>query len=92
MPRISEPLCNPSPLVRVIAWARSKLLYPTHEQVSLIQSFSMAYHEMRLIISRVLFLFNLELCPESEGWNDQSTYIIWEKRPLMVKLSLASTS
>ncbi|KAF2280273.1 cytochrome P450 [Westerdykella ornata] len=47
---------------------------------------NMAYHEMRLIISKVLYNFDLELCPESDNWMNQDTYIIWEKPPLMVKL------
>ncbi|KAF2687258.1 cytochrome P450 [Lentithecium fluviatile CBS 122367] len=47
---------------------------------------NMAYHEMRLIIARVLLSFDLELCPESEHWTDQYCYTLWEKKPLMCKL------
>jgi hypothetical protein len=46
----------------------------------------MAYHEMRLILTKVLYNFDLELCPESEGWTDQKVYTLWEKHSLMVKL------
>lgn len=46
----------------------------------------MAYHEMRLIISKVLFQFDLQLCPESEDWADQRSFVLWEKQPLMVTL------
>lgn len=46
----------------------------------------MAYHEMRLIITKVLFNFDMELCPESETWADQKTFLLWEKHPLMVRL------
>lgn len=46
----------------------------------------MANHEMRLILTKVLYNFDLELCPESEGWADQKVYLLWEKHPLMVKL------
>lgn len=46
----------------------------------------MAYHEMRLIITKVLFNFDLELCPESDGWIKQDAYILWQKSPLMVRL------
>lgn len=46
----------------------------------------MAYHEMRLIITKVLFNFDLRLCPESENWADQKTFTLWEKHPLMVRL------
>jgi cytochrome P450 len=46
----------------------------------------MAYHEMRLILTKVLYNFDLELCPESEVWTDQKVFTLWEKHPLMVKL------
>ncbi|TLS22076.1 uncharacterized protein PpBr36_09391 [Pyricularia pennisetigena] len=47
---------------------------------------NLAYHEMRLIFSKLVWNFDLELCPESENWRDQKTYILWEKHPLMVRL------
>ena len=46
----------------------------------------MAYHEMRLIISKVLYSFDLQLCPESDDWANQRVFTLWEKRPLMCKL------
>ena len=46
----------------------------------------MAYHEMRLIIAKVVYNFDLELCPESENWIEQDAYILWQKSPLMVRL------
>lgn len=47
---------------------------------------SLAYHEMRLIMAKVLYAFDFELGAESEGWMDQDTYILWQKKPLMCKL------
>ncbi|KAI4936817.1 uncharacterized protein J4E92_001542 [Alternaria infectoria] len=48
---------------------------------------NMALHEMRLIMSKVLFNFNLELLPECRDWiADQKIYSLWEKTPLMVKI------
>ncbi|KAH5023299.1 hypothetical protein HBH70_064800 [Parastagonospora nodorum] len=47
---------------------------------------NLAYHEMRLIMAKILYNFDLELNPESEGWEDQQTFILWEKKPLMCKL------
>lgn len=47
---------------------------------------NMAYHEMRLIAAKVFYNFDIELCPESENWTDQKTYVLWEKHPLMCKL------
>ena len=48
----------------------------------------MAYHEMRLLLTKVLYNFNLELCDESREWMErQKVYILWEKLPLMVKVT-----
>lgn len=47
----------------------------------------MAYHEMRLILSKVLFNFDLELCTESKDWIEQEIFTLWQKKPLMVKLT-----
>lgn len=41
---------------------------------------------MRLIMARVLYSFDLELCPESENWTDQRAFTVWEKKPLICKL------
>jgi len=54
--------------------------------VTILTAYSLAYHELRLIMATVLYHFDLELCPESEGWEDQQTYILWEKKPLICKL------
>ncbi|GIZ44025.1 hypothetical protein CKM354_000723400 [Cercospora kikuchii] len=48
---------------------------------------NMAYHEMRLILTKTLYNFDLTLCEESKQWADQKTYIMWEKKPLMVRLT-----
>lgn len=58
-----------------------------HEQPSqLTNPLSLANHEMRLILAKVLWNFDLELCPQSQNWADQKTYSLWEKHPLMVKM------
>ena len=50
----------------------------------------MATHEMRLIIAKVLWSIDLELCDQQQGdWLDQKLFIVWEKKPLMVKLRSA---
>ncbi|KAK3301698.1 cytochrome P450 [Chaetomium strumarium] len=51
---------------------------------------NLAYAEMRLILARVLWNFDLELMNESWNWNDQKIYLLWEKGPLMVKLTPVS--
>ncbi|RYN31170.1 hypothetical protein AA0119_g4748 [Alternaria tenuissima] len=50
---------------------------------------NMAYHEMRLIITKVLWNFDLEL-PEGNGnWFDQTVFTLWQKGPLNVKVRMA---
>lgn len=43
---------------------------------------SLAYHEMRIIMAKVLWHFDLELCPESANWADQEAYSLWQKPEL----------
>lgn len=47
---------------------------------------SLAYVEMRLALARLLFNFDLEGTPEAEGWTDQSVFLMWQKKPLLIKL------
>ncbi|KAK7985664.1 hypothetical protein PG988_003286 [Apiospora saccharicola] len=52
---------------------------------------NLAMHEMRYILARVLFNFDLELCRESRGWDGQRAFILWEKKPLLCTLQAAAT-
>jgi cytochrome P450 len=61
-------------------------LFQPQYEVSVLTSCSLAYHEMRLIMAKVLYAFDFELAPESEDWNDQETFILWQKKPLICKL------
>ncbi|KAJ4303218.1 hypothetical protein N0V90_002111 [Kalmusia sp. IMI 367209] len=48
---------------------------------------NLAYAEMRLIMAKVLWHFDLEMKPESEGWLERHRlFMLWEKPSLMVKL------
>ncbi|KAH7411026.1 cytochrome P450 monooxygenase-like protein [Cadophora sp. MPI-SDFR-AT-0126] len=47
---------------------------------------NLAYAEIRSIVTRVLWNFDISLCAESEGWLDQKMWLLWDKKPLMVKL------
>ncbi|EKG12580.1 PAS domain-containing protein [Macrophomina phaseolina MS6] len=47
---------------------------------------NLAYHEIRLMLSYLLWHFDLELCKESENWMDQKVFVLWSKNPLMVKV------
>lgn len=48
--------------------------------------YSLAYCEIRLIICKLLYHFDLTLCPESANWTDQKVYYLWDKPKLMVTL------
>ena len=47
--------------------------------------------EMRLIMARFLWKFDLEVAPGQEHWlSDQKCFVLWEKPPLMVNLKARS--
>ncbi|CAL8574905.1 hypothetical protein XPA_000851 [Xanthoria parietina] len=47
---------------------------------------SLAYHEIRSILARVLWNFDLQLDEATRNWEDQGEYVIWDKPPLWVRL------
>ncbi|KAL6153751.1 hypothetical protein ACJQWK_02149 [Exserohilum turcicum] len=53
---------------------------------------NLAYNEMRVILARVLWNFDLELCKESENWHNQKPYVVWAKKALWVKVKRRSSS
>ncbi|KAJ6093280.1 cytochrome P450 monooxygenase, partial [Penicillium sp. IBT 16267x] len=48
---------------------------------------SLAFGEASLILARSIWAFDLELSPQCSNWADQRAYIIWDKGPLLVKLT-----
>ncbi|EFQ36369.1 cytochrome P450 [Colletotrichum graminicola M1.001] len=46
----------------------------------------MAYVEIRMIMVKMLWNFDLKLCDEDEDWLDQPVFLVFKKRPLMVKV------
>ncbi|KAI0379847.1 cytochrome P450 [Hypomontagnella monticulosa] len=46
---------------------------------------NLAYVEMKIIIARLVWHFDIENATEGD-WLDQKVYIVWEKSPLWVKL------
>ncbi|KAJ1327424.1 aspirochlorine biosynthesis cytochrome P450 monooxygenase [Microdochium nivale] len=68
-----------------------------HDRRDVLQPFStgpancigknLAYAEMRVILCRLLYNFDLELQPESKDWANQRILMLWEKGPLNVKLT-----
>ena len=47
---------------------------------------SLAYAEMRLVLAKLALDFDFELQPESEDWTVQKLFTFWEKPPLMTKV------
>ncbi|KAI0376829.1 cytochrome P450 [Hypomontagnella monticulosa] len=47
---------------------------------------NLAHHEMRLIMARVLWNFDMSLDENCRNWHEQKIYALWEKPPLEVTL------
>ena len=47
---------------------------------------NLAYHEMRLILAKILWHFDLELSENCCNWDRQRIIMVWEKPPLNVIL------
>ena len=47
---------------------------------------SLAYFEMRSILARMLWNFDMQIDQASQGWIEQKEYSLWDKPPLWVKL------
>ncbi|KAH7309150.1 cytochrome P450 [Stachybotrys elegans] len=53
---------------------------------------SLAYAEMKFVLTRVLWNFDAELMPECRNWKDQKIFTLWDKGPLNVKLAAVKRS
>lgn len=53
---------------------------------------SLAYSEMRLIMSRLLWNFDVKIADDSRSWINQKIFLFWEKGPLNVYLTQRSGS
>ena len=55
---------------------------------------TLAYAEMRLILARLLYAFDISLADPQDvwDWGAQKTYIFWEKRQLNVRLTAVNDS
>jgi hypothetical protein len=43
----------------------------------------MAWMELRILIAKLVFLFDFELVDKGKDWNDLTSLILWQKPPLM---------
>jgi hypothetical protein len=49
---------------------------------------SLAFAEMRLTMSRIIWNFDLELQDDSRNWlEEQRTFTLWQKEPLNIKFT-----
>lgn len=49
---------------------------------------SLAYAEMRLILAKILWHFDLELVPHQDDWmSNQRVFALWEKPALQIRLT-----
>ncbi|KAM0278019.1 hypothetical protein ACHAQH_005388 [Verticillium albo-atrum] len=48
---------------------------------------NLAYAEMRMLLARLLWNFDLEMMPGGEDWSNQKAFVLWEKGNLNVKLT-----
>ena len=63
---------------------------PIHADVEADRYFSLAQFVTRLILCKLLWAYDLDLCPESESWtSEQKAFFFWIKPPLMLKLRKA---
>ncbi|KAJ0415253.1 cytochrome P450 [Aspergillus carlsbadensis] len=49
---------------------------------------NLALAEIRLILARVLWGFDVELCERSRAWSEQRAYVVWEKGGLLCRLTV----
>jgi cytochrome P450 len=50
-------------------------------------TYSLAYAEMRLILAKLVFNFDMSLADDSRGWlRDQKAYTVWDKPALNIHM------
>lgn len=47
---------------------------------------SLAYCEIRMILCKILYNFDIKLSPKCLDWINQDVYFFWDKPPLIVEL------
>ena len=53
----------------------------------MVPRYSLAYAEMRLIMAKLIWRYDIELCDESIDWDVKSkVYIVYQKGPLYIRL------
>ena len=86
---ITRQLSSHFQLVREIVLAESECHLPivTSSLSRALISNSLAYLEMRIVLARLLWNFDLiGLAPSCENWASQNVYLFWDKPELLVQL------
>lgn len=79
--------CNRSVSVLGTALDGSKFANcPLYSLFAHIYFSSLAYVEMRIILARMIFNFDMELDQPGQDWVDQDCFVLWGKPKLMIKL------
>ncbi|GJC97870.1 isotrichodermin C-15 hydroxylase [Colletotrichum higginsianum] len=66
---------------------RGDALMPFHTGPRNCIGMNLAYAEMRIILSRIIWNFDLQLAPESRNWIDHPVFVLRHKPGLMVHLT-----
>ena len=48
---------------------------------------NLALAEMKLIMTKMVWSFDMKLAEAGENWTEQKVFVLWEKKPLMVALT-----
>lgn len=90
LPKTIRELCSRFPEAHGAALGKSELICFSHPGLVSDRNGSLALHEIRLALAHVLWHFDLSPAEESTNWIQQKSFIVWEKSPLMVKLTRAA--
>jgi hypothetical protein len=41
---------------------------------------------MKLVLARLIFNFDFELADPKDDWFNQSAFVLWDKKPLLLKV------
>jgi hypothetical protein len=71
-----------------LSWEEVSTYYQVLREIEA-NKISLANAEMRLIVAKILFHFDLELVDKTRDWlKGQKVFTLWQKPSLMVKLTL----
>lgn len=91
MRTIKELLCSLFLLDLVTALVKSESPHPDIRTLLpriVLMCFSLAYAEMRLILAKLIWNFDIDIDPRSEEWLEKNTaFLLWEKPDLWVRLT-----